>query len=167
MTGKKKQNSKTKHARPAKLQPRKKAHTTSDKSPSPEHPEFDLRRDFRETKLNENRLRKVSSSPYLRPKFCEQPSCKEKKKARDDKRDYGRKYKKKIANNCKTYESLDIRTAAQFIEPAPESTLDWVEDWSALKTPLPGPLEEEEDAWYTRTRIISYIVLHTFRGVRD
>ncbi|RFN53717.1 hypothetical protein FIE12Z_2058 [Fusarium flagelliforme] len=165
--GKKKQNSKTKYASPAKPQPRKKVHATSDKSPSQEYLEFDLRRDFRETKLDENRLRKVASSPCLRPKFCEQPSCKEKKKARNDKRDYKRRYKKKIANNRKTYESLDSRTAAQCLQPAPESTLDWVEDWSALKTPLPDPQEEVEDAWYTRTRIISYIVLHAFRGVRD
>jgi len=165
--GKKKQNSKTKYASPAKPQPRKKVHATSDKSPSQEYPEYDLRRDFRETKLDENRLKKVASSPCLRPKFREQPSCKEKKKARDDKRDCRRKYKGEIARNRETYKFLDSRTATQFTQPAPESTLDWVEDWSALKTPLPGPLEEEEDAWYTRTRNISYIVLHAFRGVRD
>ena len=165
--GKKRQNPKTKYASPAKPQPRKKSHATSDKSPSQEYPEFDLRGDCRETKLDENRLRKVVSSPCLRPKYRGRPSCTEKKKARDDKRDYRRRCKEKNAKNCKTYESLDSRTAAQFIDPAPESTLDWVEDWSALKTPLPDPLEEEEDAWYTRTRIISYIVFHTFRGVRD
>jgi hypothetical protein len=165
--GKKKQNPKTKHASCAKPQPRKKVHATSDKSPSQAYPEFDLRRDSRETKLDGNRLRKVASSPCLRPKFREQPSWKEKKKARDDKRDYRRKYKREIARNRETYKSLDSRTAAQFIQPVPESTLDWVEDWSALKTPLPDPLEEEEDDWYTRTRIISYIVLHVFRGVRD
>ncbi|KAJ4124174.1 hypothetical protein NW768_009528 [Fusarium equiseti] len=165
--GKKKQNSKTNHASRAKPQPRKKVHKTSDKSPSQECLEFDLRRDFRETKLHENRLRKVASSPCLRPKLRESPSCKEKKKSRDDIRDYRRRYKEEIANKRKTYKSLDSRADALLSEPGPKSTLDWVEDWSALKTPLPDPPEEVEDAWYTRTRIISYIVFHPFRGVRD